>query len=120
MKLRNFRYVNHVTLVLASCLAILAGIGLLEAAYAAVGNLGDASFTFDPNKLSPRTGNPYSSGGGNVVKLLENIVKFLLIAITTVSVIMIAIAGMVIAASGTNPEMANKGKAAVRYNLIAV
>lgn len=38
------------------------------------------------------------------MKLLQNIVKFLLIAVTTVSVIMIAIAGMVIAASGTIPN----------------
>lgn len=78
-----------------------------------------ASFTFDPNSLSPSE-KRYTSGTSiNLKTILANLGKYLLIATTTIAVLSIVVGGLMISTTGPS-DRAAKGKTIIMLNITAV
>lgn len=78
------------------------------------------TWTMDSGMFTPNE-NKYNQGPrGNLSNLLQRIADFLLIAIGTLAVLLIAVAGFRMATSAGNSDEATKGKTMVRFNLLAI
>ncbi len=84
------------------------------------GRMGEDTWTLDSGAFSPSTQEYREGPKGNLQNLLERISGLLLVAISTLAVLLIAVAGFRMAMSSGDSEEATKGKTMVRFNLIAI
>lgn len=81
--------------------------------------LADPGFKLDPSTFSP-SAKPYTAGSGNIANMIGDLVRLMLIAISTLAVISIAIGGAMMSVSGGNTDRVSKGKAIVIHSLQAL
>ena len=76
-------------------------------------------FKLNPKDFSP-SNKSYTAGGGNIANMIGDLVRMMLIAISTIAVISIAIGGAMMAISGGDSDRVTKGKAILIHSLQAL
>ena len=82
-------------------------------------DIATANFKLNPKDFSPSK-KTYNSGTGNITTMIGDIVRIMLISISTLAVLCIAVGGAMMSVSGGNSDRVSKGKAIVTHSIQAI
>ncbi len=89
-------------------------------ASAAKTDLKSPNFKFSANDISPSNNKDYTKGSGNIPLMVKRITEWLLIIVSTGTVLFIIVGGLFMATSAGDEDRSTKGKTIITYNIQAL